>query len=247
MMNLDAWLDNQPLPLPDEIHLLDVREEPLYSPAPSCGPDALPRRTGLQVELTLALRSPDPTRRLSLLERLLQWCRGRMLTLSCRPGQGLMVRCTLPPALHSTLRWTEEISLRLAALRPYWTGLHPIRHPFPQPAADHTATLTIPGTAPCAPLQLEITPAAPLQSLRVHCGSTRMTLQNLSLSPGHTITMGEDDAGRFFLRRGDASLLHCRTMDSSDSLTLPPCQPTPLSITGDAPFSGQALCFPRYM
>lgn len=247
MIQLEAWLDGQPISELADVHLLDVAETPvLLSEDTPLSPGALPIPTRLQVMLTIALRNPDPAQRMYSLASLLRWCRGRTLALSCRPGQQLTVICAEPPAPGSALRWTEEMSLSFIAPVPFWRDQQPVTHAFAMASAVQEATLTLPGTAPDAPLALTITPAAPLNHLTIRWGSHTMALHGLSLAAGDTLALGEDDMGRFYLRNGAQSLLHCRTMTSPDTLSIPLCTATPVRMEGDAPFSGRIEGYGRY-
>ena len=112
-------------------------------------------RTALSVRLVYNIRSRDIARRSAVRDLVAKWARdGGMLEINSRPGKHLYVVADAAPALDSSLKWTQDLSLTLTAYeQPYWEDNDPTVASFATTYdaafgyAVGFATLDAPGTA----------------------------------------------------------------------------------------------------
>lgn len=224
--------------LDESIVILDITED-----APLMHTAALPlhgggrremsrQRESITVGVRFAIHEEDPIRREEVMRSIHLWARdGGTLTISPRPGQRLTVSCTALPAL-SFRDWPEEMTLAFTSLyAPWWESAE-------QTTLSGTAaqTLTVPGTADSAVMDVVIMNATSttVTELTVRCGESSMTFRGISLPGGGNLTLSHV-RGSFTAKAEGKSVLHCRTMDSSDEFLLP-CGET-ITLSVEAPVS----------
>lgn len=232
MTRYHVWLNGLGLQdIDPTVYITDVQEyapEPLLTTAPRALGDGLhvlrQSRQSLSVAVRFALREYQPARRSAILQKIRGWAaQGGSLTTSQRPGQRLMVDPAALPA-HSALRWTEELTLLFTArIAPYWEEAYPVQSSVP-------ITLTLPGDAPAAPMELrwpctatasaDMTITTPLSSLSFHA---------LPAIVGQELVISHK-AGVLTAFIGETDVLPCRTPESSDDLLLPCGTPALVSV-----------------
>lgn len=222
----DCTLNSVPLSSLDEsICVLDVRE-----PAPKLRLTTLAARSGglqllerqresISVEVSLAIHEPDPIRRKEVFHSVLAWAEaGGTLTISDRPEQQLQVICSQPPEI-SADEWMTALKITFTSTRvPYWEASQ-----LTQVSTTGTAALTVPGTAPSAPVSVLLvnTGTEAITQLTLHCGSTQMVFDSLTLPAGSIFLMTQS-GGCLTAMVDNISVLKYRTPDSDD-LLLAPC------------------------
>ena len=198
------------------------------------------KRESLAVQVRFILPVADVTLRRAIVQQVTAWAApGGVLTTSDRPGQRLSVVCQALPAV-SALCWLDEMMLTFCAMNPpFWEDASPVSVEF-----SDDATLTLPGTAPEAPVEAVVTNEgdASLTTLTLSAGITFMTFEGLNLPAGGVFTLTTED-GVLCARCDDTSVLLCRTDDSDDQLLLPCGEEGFLTVSADQPvtavFSGR--------
>ena len=240
------WLNNQGLhDLDERIIITDVQESaPRMRTVTAANAhydgQRVTRRTRQSLSLTVSflIREYDTARRKHLCSTVCAWANtGGWLTISDRPGQRLRVCCETLPAVSSSLRWTEPLTITFTAWEmPFWQDESPVRTFLSVSAGKAASAVIRPhGDAPCTFLEGSFTNTgtANVSSLTIAAGSSVFHLNDPALiPPGATLTIGYDDNLLLYIRTGDASMLHARSADSSDDLTLTPGRPCAVSITG---------------
>ena len=193
-------------------------------------------RESLTVRLHFMILEQDPAARRELLSRLHAWAEpGGVLTTSDRPGQQLTVVCDTLPML-SALCWSDELTLEFTAMEvPFWETTAVTRV-----TTDAGADLTLPGSAEDCPVTALVVNQgdAPLTTLTLRCGDTRVTFDGLAVPPGSALT-ASSDGGLFRASVDGESVLLSRTADSSDLLLAPGGQATPVSVAADQPVTAE--------
>lgn len=240
----DVALDGQPLSAVDgRVLVLDVTElspetesiRARWAGREGCLMQDV-RRVCLAVRVTLEVHERDPMRRSQVISRVMAWTRGRMLTVSNRPGQRLRVRCTSLPET-SALCWTQALTLVFTACEtPWWEEQTPSRV-LAKSSLDTTVKLYLASDAP-APLEATITNVSPsgaaFDSLTIRCGGQALCFVHLGMDAGERLCIGHDDADRLTLavegKTGRRSVMANRTPESSDEIWLQP-GPNVLELT----------------
>lgn len=176
-------------------------------------------RESLSVRILLAIHDEEPVRRSTLLSLIRAWAeKGGFLTLSTRPEQQMQVICTAMPSL-SAEEWTQEITLAFTSLAtPYWEdAVHT------EVVTDSQTTLTVPGTADSAPVDVIITNTGSetINDITVCCGISRIRFAGLALHAGSELLLVYSQ-GLLYAKADGYSIMKYRTADSSD-LLLAPC------------------------
>lgn len=250
----ECWLDGQGLTAIDEsIILLDVSEsEPKFACATeSCAAREglrLLRRTrqSLSVRITLEVHEYDTARRSRIIDQVCAWAAGRVLTVSYRENQRLRVTCTSLPSVSSALRWTDRLTVVLTAFAlPYWEALRPTAVSLSEGRCG-TAHLRPMGTAESCFLSGEATcMEGQLDSLFISTNGRFFQLNDLGLAQGESLSFGYDEQMLLTIRKGETSLLSCRTPDSADDLILRQRQDNAITLEASSPvsvrFSGRGL------
>lgn len=190
------------------------------------------RRQSLTVELSFAVRIYSMATRDRVMSQVAKWAGdGGWLTVSNRPGERLRVHVDEPPTVESSLKWTEEIVLRLTAYeRPYWEEAYPTIATI-----TSAGTLRPAGTLRDAFVECRVTNkgAGTLTTFTATCGSTHMTLTGLSLAAGKTAVIAYTDDDLLVIREDGKSALDKRTADSDDDLIAITREMNTISITAD--------------
>lgn len=218
----DMTLHDQTLSgLDDSITVTDIRESLQMKGN---------RRERIIVEVRLCIHEENPIRRREVMSRIIAWAGiGGYLTTTDRPGQRLAAVCTELPAL-SAQNWTAEMMLRFGSTHtPWWESSAPV-----MVSGNAVLTADVPGDAPMtvAEALLINTGTVVVNELRLQCALTQMTFRNLALQPGSIFCLMYSDGNLQVLVDGN-SVLHCRTPESSDELTLPCGQTSTVYATTD--------------
>lgn len=231
-----AWMDGIALDEIDEhIIIRDISESaPVLdiNTAARPGTDGMQllgiTRTMLTVAITLEIHDRRTDRRQATADRVNAWCRGKVLTVSTRPGKRLSVVCTGYPAVSSALRWTDALTIMLTAYEvPYWEDAEAMTETAEGQASDER-TLTVGGTADTV-LEVDIrrTGATTLNPVRIKAGASLLELVDVGLKEGETLHISHDEAGRLTLtidgvEDAPRSVYNCLTPESSDDLVISP-------------------------
>jgi hypothetical protein len=245
--------------LADEIVLFDIVEKPAEmdtQTVPLTWGEGSRRirntRKSLSVELHFAIRTQDVVRRAEVRDLLADWAaNGGALKVNYRPDRVLYVKDDTPPALGSSLNWTDEIVLTLTAYAvPYWQSAKATGHAFETKLLDSGenwyANLINPdGNAGMAKVDAIIYHVGEenLTHLYIKCGKTFFEFSGMNLEPGAIIMISYDDGilsvVDFSNVESDNSLLKYRTAESSDDLLAVPNQENALQISADQPLEGR--------
>lgn len=189
-------------------------------------------RTALSVRLVYNIRSRDIARRAEVRDLVAKWARdGGMLEINTRPGKHLYVVADVPPALDSSLKWTQDLSLTLTAYeQPYWVDNIPAEAYVDTAlksdgSGDYTssfASLTIGGTVDFVPVNCTVTNVGntALTRVKIEVNNTHIELSGMSVDPGGVI-MIEHVRGIvmiYNLMDSAVTYLYARTPQSSDEL-----------------------------
>lgn len=234
-----------------ELILVDIHED---APRMDTVTSSMPLRPGmlrarnvrqsLSVTLRYVVRTQDVARRAAVHDLVTAWAlKGGRLTINSRPGKELSVVLDTPPALGSSMKWTEEVSLTLTAYAwPYWQSETP---PSVSAAlAAHNGAYVLHdvlavGGAVAAPCSVMVSGlGGELNHLRVAVGDTYFQLEGLKIPAGGGLVIGYNAQGLLHIMpvgvEDVASRLQCRTADSSDDLLASPGD-VQISVEADAP------------
>lgn len=236
MTRYHVWLNGLGLQdIDPAIFITDVQEhapEPLLTTAPRAQGDGLHilrrSRQSLSVAVRFAVREYQPARRSAILQKIRAWAlQGGSLTTGDRPGQRLCVDPAELPSAHSTLRWTEELTLLFTARSlPYWEEASPTQAITP-------ATLMLPGDAPSAPMELHwCCTATAAVVLTITTPLSTMTFIDLPAVTGQELVITHA-SGVLTAFIGETDVLPCRTPESSDDLLLPCGVASAVTVTVD--------------
>ncbi len=222
-----------------EIILCDVRQQAprvktdLFERAARAGQRVTSRRRqSLTVELVFAVRIYSMAMRDRVMSQVAKWAGdGGWLTVSNRPGQRLRVQVEEAPTVQSSLKWTEEIVLRMTAYeRPYWEDAYPVVSTI-----TSNGTIRPSGTLRDAYVECRVTNkgTGTLTSFTATCGTTHMTIRGLSLAPDKTAVIAYTDDDLLVIREDGVSALDKRTADSDDDLIAITREINTINITAD--------------
>lgn len=193
-------------------------------------------RKSLSVRLSYLIRSQDVTRRAEIRALVAKWAHaGGVLAVNYRPGLVLNVVCEKAPALDSSLKWTQALTLTLTAHTiPYWVD---------EVSTDKTITTslksngyygtllsqvyTVPGTAESFPMHVAVAgdEANDLTYFKIgiNPGGSVFELTGMAV-PSWSTLMIEDVGGivKIYDLSSGESYLSARTPDSSDELLVSP-------------------------
>lgn len=242
--------------LADELVLVDIVEKPVemdVQTAPLVLKDGLRRticrRKALSVDLVFAIRTQDIARRSEVRDLVADWAgNGGALIVNTRPGKRLLhVVADTPPALGSSLRWTDTLTMNLTAYgRPFWqtsaavtvsgtttlnntTGLYEL-HDVATPGGNLDA--------PCTFRIRNDSADANMTYAYIQAGETYMELTGMDIAPGGMAMATYEDGAIYiqsFAVDDPGELLHCRTPESSDELLLAPGVTSQISVKTDVP------------
>lgn len=183
-------------------------------------------RQSLRVTVLFEIHTQDVRRRADICERVVRWAQGRFLAVNYRPEQRLRVICETPPAVTSTLSWTQRLKVVFAAYAvPFWEDARSTRLTVMR---DAWASCHIGGTAKETLVEATVqnTGGAPVTSLTVAAGTAADTLTTLSfygviIPAGGSLVIAYDDARVLSATVAGGSVLSKRTQTSSDDLVVP--------------------------
>lgn len=242
---MKAYLNGTALTaLSPSIVLLDVEEQP-----PEMDAQLLPRgqsegaavmreyRRALRIRLKMEIHESNMARRKAICTKIAAWAsNGGRLTLSDRPGQALDVRCEALPVLSSALHWTQPVSLTLAALDfPYWRS---DRSATVNASAStwHSLGLSPAGNAAPVPIEAQMrnVSGSTVTNLTLSTPLGTFSFENLPFYNGRTMTVGEE-GGVPVARVNGASVLGCRTPQSSDRLRVASGELSTVTLSASQP------------
>lgn len=235
--------------LDSTICILDIREEApelrVKTAALQAGQRILQRsRDKLTIHIDFAIHETTLSRRSAVMQAIRNWAeKGGVLGTSDRLGLQLQVVCTGVPGLAAG-DMTQTLTLSFtSAFCPYWEDAT-----VTSASSDSTVTMTIPGNAPDTPVSAVVINrgTANMTTLTLHCSSTRLVFEGISLRPGGMFNLLYTD-GLLTASIMGANVLHCRTAASDDEL-LAPCGRTATPYaTGDQPLQVTFSVRGRYL
>lgn len=189
-------------------------------------------RTALSVRLVYNIRSRDIARRSAVRDLVAKWARdGGMLEINSRPGKHLYVVADAAPALDSSLKWMQDLSLTLTAYeQPYWVDNIPaesyvdtaLKNDGSGDYASSFASLTIGGTVDFVPVNCTITNVGSktLTRVKIEVNNTHIELSGMSVDPGGVIMIEHIRGILMIYNLMDSAItyLYARTPQSSDEL-----------------------------
>lgn len=164
--------------------------------------------------------------------RLVQeWAmKGGKLRTSDREGQFLNVRCQMPPAFGSALRWTDPMYINfIADAFPLWQD-----EEFSSVTISNNGTLYVPGIREKARVSATITPSGTLTTMSVGCGDTQMSFTGLNTT-GAVIIDYDSNGFLTIHSAGGADLMQYRS--GSDELLALCGSSNSVSVSGNVPVS----------
>ena len=182
------------------------------------------RRTGLETDLTLFLKEPDPEKRISLMSGVLAFFRPGMYRSGQRPDQELQVdhiSCAQTPPL---MAWTNTLKLTLLSLTiPYWQGM---RQEVSGEMRSGELRFTPEGHTERVCLEVEVTnlSARDMDSIELENGDSEgricwMSFSGLQLRPGESFRLFYDQWHVLRIFSGERSALMARSAASWDEMT----------------------------
>lgn len=239
-----VWLNGRGLQDVDEtVFVLDVAEpapEEDKQTATTAAPGSilLSRvRRALSVTITLCVREYDIARRRAIVDEIRTLCvSGGWLEINERPDQRLWVVCDTLPAIDSSQRWTENLTIVFTAYSaPYWQQKIPTRTRVSVATTYGVVNIRPIGNAEETPLQAEITASTETANIVkiVLDDNRQIVFDALGLAAGKTLSIGHDGYGRIFATIDGVSVLSKRTADSADDLIVPSGKNTKILLQCD--------------
>lgn len=192
------------------------------------------KRESLTVSILFVIWEQDVERRKEILQKVLEWIAGAdgggYLEVNDRDGQRLYVQVSRTPSLASALRWTDELTLELAAYeQPFWTDSDYVRT-----STSSAGSLYVPGAGetPCE-ADVTNTGGSAVTYVTISAGDTSMTFSGISLSAGQVLSISYDARGVLSARIGSASVLPMRTESSADDLNVRCGQHNSVSVSAN--------------
>lgn len=202
-------------------------------------------RRSLTVRLKIHITTQAVITRAAVMDKIASWCgSGGWLTISTRPNQRLYVVPDGFPAMGSSLRWTDEITLALVAYeQPYWQQVHPT-----VAVITETGTITPTGSYPIAYAECDIVNAGDgeLTRVEIRCGETAITLDRLTVPAGGRVTLAYTDRDVLTIKAAGVSVLANRTAESHDDLIAKSRESNGISVAADQPVSATFRVRGRY-
>ena len=221
------------------------------------------KRKSLSVKIVYVIREYDPEERARIRDKIAAWvANGGTLKTSSRRNRYLQVVSDDSPALDSSLKWTQDLTLTLTAYaEPYWqstTRIDVSADLHDENGVYYFNTVAKPvsnaGKVPVTFTLQNDSADNDLTDLEVRCGETYIKLTGIAVKPGMPVILsyGNDgilqiiDLGASALG-GDASLLRYRTAESSDELLMQTGMENQLQIRADVPVSGSIVIRERWL
>ena len=188
------------------------------------------RREEASVAVSFELRVYKAQQRQEVLQKIQQWCNGKILETNDREGQRLHVICTDEPSMGSVTKWTSPLVVEFSAYeKPFWENK--TYASCSMTGDDEESSLFVAGNAGYAYAEAVITPSETITELTVTVGDTTIELDDLSTSD--VIKIGYDEHGNQFIKAGNTSILGNRTPASSDDLMLMCGKRTAVAVSAD--------------
>lgn len=249
-MRYEAWINGIGLTtLSDKIYLIDIQES-----APKIALSTIENakygglrltertRQRLDVTLTFLVRERNGELRAEILEDILAWIADGELSVNTRPNQVLQVKYTDLPAVGSSLRWTDTLSVTFTAYNtPYWLAAKPTRKTAACVATVEKEIIIAPvGTAETTMLEFSLTASDDVDSVVIASNGYTITLSDIGAVSGDVIAGTYDADGYQHFTLNGASIYEKRTGD--DDIPMNCRQPNTVTVTtdGDATFTAIA-------
>ena len=188
------------------------------------------RREEARVGITFELRIYKAQQRQEVLQKIQQWCQGKILETNDREGQRLFAICSEEPYISSVTKWTVPLTIEFSAYeKPFWENK--TYSSCTMSGSSAQKTLFVPGNAGTACVEAVITPSETITELTVTVGDTFIELEDLSTSD--VISIGYDENGNQFIKAGETSILGNRTAESSDDLLAVCGKKSTVSVSAD--------------
>lgn len=230
MLPLNAWLNNVSLQgLDGRILVQNIPDnapqtELLYGDNPGrSGQRWLARRrVNRRVSVVFAIRElRDLAARAAILDRVNGWAQDGVLQISNRPGQQLRVLCAGRAAMMTPRDYREEFTIDFdAAASPFWEDR--VAQMLRLTGTGGSGSILNRGTAD-ALAAVTVTPTGgTLQTLTITLGAYHFALSGLNVAQGVPLRIGYDERGYLYIKTSAASLLACRSDQSTDDLMAAP-------------------------
>lgn len=218
----------------------------------------LNRRRALSVRLVCVIRTEDVAMRATLRDKVTAWAaRGGILKVNTRPGKRLCVVMDKPPALQSSMRWTDTVTITLTAYgMPYWEDASAHTLAITTTDADgankYTGELSCRGSAPDAPVSAILRNMGdnPLTDITITVGDTHMHLTGLQVAAGTGEIVIEYTEGHLLAiydSSNGTNLMPNRTPQSDDDLLAKSNVRNSVIITADQPVEGAVAVRGRWL
>ncbi len=242
----------------DELVLVDIVEEPAQmdtQTVPLGLRDGLlrsvNRRKSLSVSLKYSIRTQDVARRAALRDAVASWAmKGGALKINTRPNKVLYVVADTPPALDSSARWTDMLTLTLTAYGiPYWRSSSnagaTINTTLMADGTYYRATIASPkGNAGKSPVVASLVNngSKALTYVKIKADATFFDLEGFSIASGGVLIIDYTPDGLLdihgYSSGADVNLLQYRTPASSDELLFEPNRENTVIVQADSDVSG---------
>lgn len=267
LLRFEATLNgNKFSEIADEIILTDIIENPVeattstYRWANRPGQYFADKvRTALSVRLVYVIRTMDISRRAEIRDLVAAWAaNGGTLTINSRPGKQLSVKMDNVPALDSSLKWTQELSVTLTAYAvPYWeddtdvsisvsTVWNESRGEYYYANVIHPT-----GNVDAVPLRFMMlyTGTETLNRLKIISGSKAIEFTDMGVTRLNVVQITYDANGLLKAYKGSGvSLLPMRTPESEDELFVTPGTDNQIYVLSDAEIPGASIiCRGRWL
>lgn len=251
----------------EEVFLVDVIEEPAQMDTQTAALAlrdglirTLNRRRSLSVRLVYVIRTEDVALRSVLRDKVAAWAsRGGILKVNTRQGKRLEVVMDTAPAMSSSMKWTDHLSVTLTAYGvPYWEDAAArtlaVSTAWSDTEGAHVFSGVIrpQGTVPEAPATaiLRNMGDGTLTSLDITVNGTRMELTGLNVAAGTGEVVIEYGTGGMLTIRDastGSSLLEFRTPESDDDLLAASGADNAVTVRADQPIEGAIAVRGRWM
>lgn len=199
------------------------------------------------VSIQFEIHTQDILRRAQVLDDVRRWAlKGGWLTTDDMRGKRLSVVCESPPALSSSLKWTQRLTATFAAYAcPYWEDDIPMNITI---SGNGRSTIYVPGCAAPAGIEVTVTNvgSAAISRVSMAAGDTAMEFDRLSLAAGKTLEIGHDQRGMLYARIDGTSVLGKRTAQSHDDLILEPGKQAQIVVNTNGTARARFLVRGRY-
>lgn len=218
------------------------------------------RRRSLSVRLEYVIRTQDVALRSVLRDKVAAWAsRGGILKVNTRQGKRLEVVMDTAPAMSSSMKWTDRLSVTLTAYGvPYWEDAAAKTLAVSTAWSDtegayvFSGAIKPNGTVPETPATAILRNMGDdaLTSLEIVVNDTHMELNGLNVAAGTGEVVIEYGAGGLLAIRDastGSSLLEFRTPHSDDDLLAVSGADNAVTIRADQPVEGAIAVRGRWL